>query len=292
MAEQKEIFDRSYPENDGILNCLDESVLADAVKRTDMATYSLRAADFSEDQMLSLSPEEERLLAPLSGVPSEDFILELAGGNGRFALHLLRRGHRVIETDIAHGSVERVRRTALDAGLTNGLYAIVDAERLPFRDGSLGAVFMVASLHHLPHPDVAIREIARVLKPGGRLLILREPASWQYYLFLPAYWLVRKFLRRRNQNAFSLADDVTWGFSCGRLRSLLKKDFGQIEIRPVHYLRKFYRNWVVLRAKLGRPSRVDPAVERRLETCDGIIARIPLLNRLPWDWDISAVRKS
>jgi len=114
---------------------------------------------------------------------------------------------------------------------------------------------MVASLHHLPDVKKAIAEIARVLKPDGQLLILREPASWQYYFFYPITIILQKLLRYKNKNAFSLADDVTWGFSQRKLKKLLASDFKNIKIKPVHYLRKIYTNWLVFKIKTCPPRR-------------------------------------
>ncbi|NLO92499.1 MAG: class I SAM-dependent methyltransferase [Elusimicrobia bacterium] len=52
-----------------------------------------------------------------------------------------------------------------------GIQLVADAQRLPFADNSLGAVFMLNTLHHLPDPELALSEIQRCLKPGGRALI-------------------------------------------------------------------------------------------------------------------------
>lgn len=93
----------------------------------------------------------------------------------------MKEGYFLIESDIAEGSVAKVKEIAEKNNIQNGAYAIIDAEKLPFKNETIDAIFLVASLHHLPNPSVAISEIFRVLKKEGQLLILREPASWQYY---------------------------------------------------------------------------------------------------------------
>jgi ubiquinone/menaquinone biosynthesis C-methylase UbiE len=56
-------------------------------------------------------------------------------------------------------------------GISNVRFAIADAESLPFRDGRFTAVLCSNSFHHYPRPGAAIREMSRVLAPGGRLVI-------------------------------------------------------------------------------------------------------------------------
>ena len=65
----------------------------------------------------------------------------------------------LVRTDIAPVEGARIR---------------VDAQRLPFADGSLAGIFMINSLHHIPDSILALREAARVLRPGG-ILMLAEP---------------------------------------------------------------------------------------------------------------------
>ncbi len=66
-----------------------------------------------------------------------------------------------------------IARAAAEAARHNAAidYAIADAERLPFRDGVFDIVTIVTVLTFVPAPQAALREIARVLRPGGRLVI-------------------------------------------------------------------------------------------------------------------------
>ena len=247
MKNIQNIFKKDFPQNDDIYNCLPKDVEKNKIKKIEIETYSERAKNFKEDKMLSLSPELKKIISPIFKISKNDFILEIAGGDGRFAFYLIKNGYHIIESDISPGSVQKVKEIAEKNNFKNTSYAIIDAENLPFKDNSIGAVFMVASLHHLPNPKKALKEINRVLKKDGLLLILREPASWQYWLFGPIFWIIRKFLRRKNKNAYSLADDQTFGFSQGKLLKLLKPFFKDIEIKPVHYCRKIYTNWIILK---------------------------------------------
>ncbi len=279
---------------DGVAFCVGSDTTSSPIKRTDMETYSVRAGEFVEAEMVSLSPEEGRMLDPLRMLdPRTAVILEVGGGNGRFAIQLLREGYSVVETDIALGSVKKVRQVAERLGLRNGAYAVVDAERLPFTDASFDAVFMVASLHHLPTPRRALAEAARVLKPGGTLGVFREPASWPYYVFYPVLKFLKWALRKKNRNPVSLADDVTFGFTRGRLYRLLSHDFDRIQIKPVQYLEKVYLNYLSLKGKVF--NRTYPAGKRLtsiLQTVDRVVAKLPLLEATAWDWDVTAIRKT
>ena len=63
------------------------------------------------------------------------------------------------------------RARELAAGIPNAEFVDGDAEALPFSDGEFTAVLCTTSFHHYPDPEVAAREMARVLEPGGRLAL-------------------------------------------------------------------------------------------------------------------------
>jgi len=94
-------------------------------------------------------------------------VLDLGGATGRLAVHLARLGMRPVVLDVSRPMLRRARR--------RGLAAIAgSAPALPFRDGSFDVVVVVDALHHVPDIPGSLREAARVLVPGGRLL-LHEP---------------------------------------------------------------------------------------------------------------------
>jgi demethylmenaquinone methyltransferase/2-methoxy-6-polyprenyl-1,4-benzoquinol methylase len=103
-------------------------------------------------------------------------VLDVATGTGltaRAAVSIVGERTRVIGVDPSAGMLEEARR-AVAVRLVRG-----EAEALPFRDGHFDFVAMGYALRHVTDLDVAFVEYARVLKPGGRLLILeiRQPAS-------------------------------------------------------------------------------------------------------------------
>jgi ubiquinone/menaquinone biosynthesis C-methylase UbiE len=109
----------------------------------------------------------------LDEVPDGGAVLDIPCGGG-VALRAVRPEHsfRYVAADIAPAMLERTAEVARSRGLGPLVEtAKEDAEALTFDDGSFDLVMSFAGLHCFPHPDVACREIARVLKPGGRLAV-------------------------------------------------------------------------------------------------------------------------
>jgi len=100
-------------------------------------------------------------------------VLVICCGSGMDAEYLARRGARVVAMDISSGCLARARvragRYGVDYVLVRG-----DAENLPFRDSSFDYAFVHDGLHHLPEPERAIREMARVAQRG---ILITEPAD-------------------------------------------------------------------------------------------------------------------
>lgn len=103
-------------------------------------------------------------------------ILDLAGGTGDLALKFARlvgpKGH-VVLADINAAMLEQGRQRLVDAGIAGNLtIAQVDAEKLPFGDSSFDRITIAFGLRNVTAKAAALRSMYRVLKPGGRALIL------------------------------------------------------------------------------------------------------------------------
>jgi demethylmenaquinone methyltransferase/2-methoxy-6-polyprenyl-1,4-benzoquinol methylase len=118
----------------------------------------------------------KRYFVATSGVREGDVVLDLAGGTGDIAALLLPRvGAKgaVVVGDINAEMLRVGRNRLLDRGHVKALdYAQLDAEALPFPDKSFDCVTMAFGLRNVTHKERALAEIHRVLKVGGRVLIL------------------------------------------------------------------------------------------------------------------------
>ncbi len=106
-----------------------------------------------------------RLMPPL-------VIADLGTGEGGFALLLSQRAARVIAVDSSAKMIEVGREQALRNGIKNVEFRLGDMEEVPIRDAEVDLVFFSQSLHHALHPERALSEAARILAPGGRVVIL------------------------------------------------------------------------------------------------------------------------
>ena len=118
----------------------------------------------------------KRWFAETSGIRTGDAVLDLAGGTGDIAALLLPRvGEKgsVVLGDINGAMLRTGRDRLLDCGFVRNLhYAQLNAEALPFPDRSFDAVTIAFGLRNVTDKPRALAEMQRVLKPGGRALIL------------------------------------------------------------------------------------------------------------------------
>ena len=101
-------------------------------------------------------------------------VLDIAGGTGDLALAFagkVGRTGRVVHTDINEAMLRAGRDRLINAGVTLPTL-VCDAEQLPFAEQCFDLVCVAFGLRNMTHQDLAVREMHRVLKPGGRLLVL------------------------------------------------------------------------------------------------------------------------
>lgn len=110
----------------------------------------------------------------VSGVREGQRVLDIAAGTGDLALAFARKvGPRgeVVHTDINEAMLRTGRDRLLDAGIVLPT-VVCDAEKLPFPNDRFDAVSVAFGLRNMTHKEQALREMQRVLRPGGRLLVL------------------------------------------------------------------------------------------------------------------------
>ena len=103
-----------------------------------------------------------------------DKVLDIAGGTGDLALAFSKKvgkSGQVVHTDINEAMLRTGRDRLLDAGVSLPTL-VCDAEKLPFASNHFDLVSVAFGLRNMTHKDVALTEMSRVLKPGGKLLVL------------------------------------------------------------------------------------------------------------------------
>lgn len=115
--------------------------------------------------------------------------MELGCGTGFFLLNLMQSGvaEKGSVTDLSPGMVKVALRNAENLGLdVDG--RVADAESIPYEDDSFDLVVGHAVLHHIPDVEKSLREVLRVLKPGGRFIFAGEPSTYGDFY---ARWMSR-----------------------------------------------------------------------------------------------------
>ena len=128
----------------------------------------------------------KRFAVDVSGVKAGDKVLDIAGGSGDLSkLFATKVGvnskinpGKVILTDINASMLSVGRDRMIDAGLSVPA-SQCNAEQLPFADNTFDCVIVAFGLRNMTHKDIALKEMQRVLKVGGRLLVLEFSKVWQ-----------------------------------------------------------------------------------------------------------------
>jgi ubiquinone/menaquinone biosynthesis C-methylase UbiE/DNA-binding HxlR family transcriptional regulator len=143
-------------------------------------------------------------------------IADLGAGEGTFSQLLAQRARQVIAVDNSEKMVEFGRDLAARHGIQNLDYRLGDLESPPVEPESVDLAFFSQSLHHAPHPQKAVDAAWRILKPGGRIVIL-------------------DLMRHTFEEARELYADLWLGFAEVEIDEYLRRaGFRNIEISIVH----------------------------------------------------------
>jgi demethylmenaquinone methyltransferase/2-methoxy-6-polyprenyl-1,4-benzoquinol methylase len=110
----------------------------------------------------------------VADVQEGDAVLDIAGGTGDLAMAFAKKvgkSGQVVHTDINEAMLRTGRDRLLDAGVSLPT-VVCDAEQLPFPDNHFAVVSVAFGLRNMTHKDAALAEMWRVLRPGGKLLVL------------------------------------------------------------------------------------------------------------------------
>jgi len=153
----------------------------DDVKNSVQRQFAPVAANYATSAVHVGGPD---LLAMLDAAElrGDEQVLDAGCGTGHTALAFAPRVAEVVAVDLTEAMLAQGRKLARQRDIANITFKRGDVEQLAFPDASFDLVTSRYSAHHYPHPFVALREFARMLRPGGRLLLVdvvapEEPAQ-------------------------------------------------------------------------------------------------------------------
>lgn len=175
----------------------------------------------------------------LAGLQPGHRVLDIAGGTGDLASAFARRVGPtgvVVHTDINEAMLARGRDRLIDEGQVLATL-ICDAEALPFSDDSFDRVSVAFGLRNMTHKEQALREMCRVLRPGGRVLVLefskiapplRRAYDWYSFSVLPR---LGEWVAGDAQSYRYLAESIRMHPDQLELKNLMKTaGFGHVDV--------------------------------------------------------------
>ena len=240
----------------------------------------IRVKDYFE---ACTAPENRFILKQLGDITGEK-LLDLGCGAGENSVYFAKKGALCVATDYSPGMVE----VALKLAEKNGVKiegCTANAMELEFPDNTFDIVYASNLLHHLPEPKLAIREMHRVLKPGGKACF------WEPLKHNPVINVYRRMatkVRTEDETPLdinivkfvnSLYSDVAYDtFWLATLWIFLR--FYLIE--KVHPNKERYWKKIII-----EQARLEPEY-RRLENLDKLLKKLPGMKRFAWNLAVVA----
>jgi len=168
-----------------------------------------------------------------------DRVLDIAGGTGDLGLAFAPRvapTGTVVHTDINEAMLREGRNRLLDRGLALPTL-VCDAEHLPFPEGHFDIVSVAFGLRNMTHKDLALKEMNRVLRPGGKLLVLefskvapplQQAYDWYSFNILPK---LGRWVARDEDSYRYLAESIRMHPDQATLRQMMiDAGFGHVDV--------------------------------------------------------------
>lgn len=133
--------------------------------------FGAMAAAYGTSAVHAGGPDLEAMLAAAT-LRGDERVLDVGSGAGHTALAFAPRAASVLAVDLTEPMLAEGQRRAAERGLANATFERGDAEHLPVPDGAFDVVTCRYAAHHFPRPEAAVREWARVLAPGGQVLLV------------------------------------------------------------------------------------------------------------------------
>ena len=175
----------------------------------------------------------------VANLKAGDRVLDIAGGTGDLSRAFARQvgaTGMVVHTDINEAMLRQGRERLLNEGLVLPT-SLCDAEALPFASSSFDLVSVSFGLRNMTHKDQALAEMCRVLKPGGRLLVLefskvaeplRKPYDWYSFKVLPR---IGQWIAGDAQSYRYLAESIRMHPDQKELKAMMKAaGFGHVDV--------------------------------------------------------------
>ncbi|MEJ2251293.1 MAG: class I SAM-dependent methyltransferase [Candidatus Lokiarchaeota archaeon] len=147
------------------------------IEKINEAKWNLRAEDFDEKRYGYLRFFQKHLIKKLNLTESQNF-LDIGCGTGwavRYAANIIKEGGKAYGIDFSSKMIEKAKINSLN--YENLQFFKVSARKLPFEDNYFNKIICTNAFHHFPEPLEVLKEVFRVLLPGGKIFIMGPTAD-------------------------------------------------------------------------------------------------------------------